>query len=189
MNMKVILREWYRTVLVALFIAFIVTAATNPTMVKGHSMGPTIKDSDYLMLNKLAYKFEEPSYGDIIVFKSELEGENGKPKKLIKRVIGTEGDEIEISKGKVYRNGEELIEPYIGSPTNGELFVIIGEDKVFVMGDNRIDSLDSRNNLIGQIDISQILGKVYFRIFPLKDMTAFWWYIIKFWLRPLTYIK
>ncbi len=173
MNMRYVLKEWYRTVIVALFIAFIVTAATNPTMVKGHSMGPTIQENDYLMLNKLAYKNEQPHCGDIVVFESEIKGEKGEKKKLVKRVIGIEGDEIQIAQGKVYRNGQELIEPYIASTTNGDLFVVIGSDKVFVMGDNRLDSLDSRSNLIGQVDIDQILGKVYFRIFPLGEMTTF----------------
>src|SRR5690606_26058720 len=92
----------------------------------------------------------------------------GNTKKIVKRVIAVEGDSIMISEGKVYLNGKELKEEYVnGDLTNGSLYIEeIPKGKMFVMGDNRYVSLDSRDERIGLVDKEDIVGKVIFRIYP-----------------------
>ncbi len=164
--------EWTKTIAISVIIALIITAFVRPTLVMQYSMHPTIEEHDYLLVNKVAYKFKEVSFGDIIVFESDLLTEDGKNKQLIKRVIGVPGDELEIKEGVVYRNGEALEEPYInGDYTTGYLEKIqIKEDELFVMGDNRPSSVDSRNAEVGTVPIGKVMGKVLIRLFPFNKI-------------------
>ena len=102
-----------RDILVALIIVIAITMVIKPTIVKESSMQPTLYENNYLLVNKQAYRFGEEKRGDIIVFKSDLENENGDKKLLIKRIIGLPGDKITIEGGKVILNGVELHEAYI----------------------------------------------------------------------------
>ncbi|HUM56098.1 MAG TPA: signal peptidase I, partial [Bacillota bacterium] len=119
---------------------------------------------------KQAYRFGEIEYEDIIIFKSETD----KEKLLIKRVIGLPGDVITISDGIVYRTGEILKEDYImggeSATTPGEIYNFeVPEGQVFVMGDNRQVSLDSRSDMLGTISKKSIKGKAVFRFYPFSD--------------------
>ena len=137
-------------------------------VVSGESMENTLKDGDYLLLlgNILVDKYE---YGDIIV--AAREGTlNGNP--IVKRVIATEGQTVDIDFdiGVVYVDGVPLQEPYTKTLTelpNGVIFpLVVEEGHIFVLGDNRNNSKDSRDPEIGQIDIREVLGKAIFLMLP-----------------------
>ena len=140
-------------------------------VVSGPSMRNTLIDGDYIiLLNNIFYS--EPKQGDIVVA-SKDSFRNGEP--IIKRVIATEGQEVDIdfAAGIVYVDGTALIEEYTLTPTTqfeGMSFPIIVDDGcVFVMGDNRNNSKDSRDPEIGLIDRREIMGKAIFLAFPGKD--------------------
>ena len=140
-------------------------------VVVGDSMYDTLVSGDYLLvLNNMVYK--NPKQGDIIVASKDSfrDGEC-----IIKRVIATEGQEVNIDfqTGKVYVDGELLDEPYLFTPTKrpeGMKFPLtVDEGCLFVMGDNRMDSMDSRDPVIGLIDEREVLGKAIFLLMPGKD--------------------
>lgn len=159
--------EWIKTILIAVIIAFVITTFIRPTLVKGESMSPTLHNNNYLIIDKISYMMHKPEKDDIVVFKSHLKNTDGKEKDLIKRIIAVEGDEIEIDDGEIYVNGEKLEEGYTnGSYTSGEVKVKIPLNQVFVMGDNREVSVDSRDPSVGTINIDTIKGKVLIRLFP-----------------------
>ncbi len=137
-------------------------------------MNRTLLDGDYLLLmNNLFYR--EPKAGDIVVV-SKKSFKDGEP--IIKRVIATEGQEVDIdfSSGIVYVDGQALDEPYTYTPTDvyeGVTFPLtVKENHIFVMGDNRHNSKDSRSPDIGQIDKREVLGKACFLFFPGKDIAT-----------------
>ena len=140
-------------------------------VVSGSSMKATLVDGDYLLLLSNIF-YSEPEQGDIVVV-STKNYENGKP--LVKRVIATEGQTVDIDfeLGVVYVDGEALEEPYVYTPTNvaeGAVFPqTVEPGHVFVMGDNRNNSKDSRSSAIGQIDTREILGRVFFLGIPGTD--------------------
>lgn len=170
--MKKNIFEFAKTILVALVIALVITTFIKPTLVKGYSMYPTIQPNNYLIINKIPYITGAPHHDDIIVFKAHIYTENGEEKDLIKRVIGIAGDTLEIKDGFVYRNGEVLTESYLDEGiTSGDMApVTIEEGYIFVMGDNRPNSLDSRDPSIGKIAISDILGRADLRLYPFNEV-------------------
>ena len=137
-------------------------------VVSGPSMKQTLQDGDRLiLLSNVLYT--NPKYGDIVVA-SKDSFKDGEP--IIKRVIATEGQTVDIDfeKGIVYVDGIALDEPYANTPTNlfeGTSFPLtVEKGHVFVLGDNRNDSLDSRSSNIGQIDKRELLGKAIFLAVP-----------------------
>ncbi len=169
--MKAIIRD----VLLALLLALVISLLIRPTIVKEISMLPTLEENNYLMIAKQSYRFEDVARDDIIVFHSSLVDDEGKEKLLIKRVIGIPGDILTISDGNIYRNGSRIQEPYIMGGINGEtggvLYnFVVPENFVFVMGDNREVSLDSRAEELGPVRISDILGKAFFRLYPFDQI-------------------
>ena len=140
-------------------------------IVSGDSMYNTLVDGDYLLLLSNVF-YHEPQQGDIIVA-SKADYEDGTP--IIKRVIATEGQTVNIDfrTGTVYVDGVALTEDYIYSPTTTDEGVsfplVVDEGCVFVLGDNRGRSKDSRNPQIGLIDTRQIVGKAIMLIFPGTD--------------------
>lgn len=171
-NMKKTIIEFAKTIILALVIALVITTFIKPTLVKGFSMYPTISPNNYLIVNKIPYLAGEPERGDIIVFKAHIYSDSGEEKDLIKRVIGIENDVIEIKDGVVYRNGEALDESYIyGGVTPGDMTPFtVDKGYIFVMGDNRPNSMDSRDPSIGEIAVSDILGRVDLRLYPFSDI-------------------
>ena len=109
--------------------------------------------------------------GDVIIFETNLKTDAGDEKLLIKRVIGLPGDVVSIKEGKVYVNGNMIDDSYTKDQfTNGELEdVVVPENKLFCLGDNRMVSVDSRSTDVGFVDYEQIIGKAVFRIYPFKD--------------------
>lgn len=164
---KMTVMEWVRTLVIAFVIALAITAVVKPTIVKETSMMPNIQDGNYLFINKLAYWHNEPQKGDVIIFRSSLEGK----KLLIKRVIGVPGDEIQISGGKVYINGREDPQNYTNDQsTNGNMSLKVKKGYYFCMGDNRLVSIDSRDSEVGPVPKKKIVGKAVFRLFPVKEI-------------------
>lgn len=155
--------EWIKTICTSLLISLVIITFARPTIVDGHSMNPTLKHYDILLMNQLLYKTKDPAHGDVIIFKLESEGRN-----LVKRVIGIEGDLVEIKDGRVFVNGIELEEDYILETdiSSKDLTLVVPEGKFFVLGDNRNGSKDSRSIDVGPVDEDIILGKAYFRLFP-----------------------
>lgn len=137
-------------------------------VVSGESMYDTLLDGDYLFVLSNAF-YREPEYGDIVVI-SKDSFDDGTP--IVKRVIATEGQKVDIdfTLGIVYVDGVALDEPYINSATTfqeGTIFpLIVKEGHIFVLGDNRAVSRDSRFPGIGQVAVEEVLGKVVFLFFP-----------------------
>lgn len=163
---------WIRDIAIAIIIALIISQFVTPTIVQEHSMDDTLHNNDYLILWKMAYKWSEPEYGDIVVFKSELLDDNGKQKLLIKRVIAKSGDTIAVKDGYVYRNGEQLTEPYTKDGyTNGGIDeTVVPDGQLFLLGDNRIVSVDSRDPSVGFVDEELLVGKAVLRLFPFDQI-------------------
>ena len=162
-------KEWIKDILIAIVVAFLVLQFIKPTIVQEHSMENTLKPNDYLFISKQSYHlFGDPQRGDIIVFHSVLTTADGAEKLLVKRIIALPGDTISITGGVVYVNGEPQDEPYTKDGyTNTEMDEItIPEGKLFCMGDNRQNSRDSRDQLIGLVDEDAVLGKAVLRLFP-----------------------
>lgn len=170
--MNATVKAWIKDILIAVAIAVLITQFIKPTIVKEHSMEPTLQENDYIFLSRQSYLVGSPSPGDIIVFHSQLTTETGKKKLLIKRIVGIGGDTITIEDGKVYRNGELLDESYILEQYTSQIVedAIIPEGKLFVMGDNRQNSADSRFPEVGLIDEKDVLGKAVFRLFPFQKI-------------------
>ncbi len=168
------MKELLKDIAVAIVIAFIIIQFIKPTIIKESSMEPTLYANDYIFLSKQAYNlFGDPEYGDIIVFHSDIENKaGGGNKDLIKRIIGLPGDKIRVSDGVVYRNGEALVEEYtMEGFTTGEVpEMVVPEGEMFVMGDNRTVSLDSRSEEVGCVDMEEILGKAVFRLYPFNKI-------------------
>lgn len=169
--------EWLKALLIAFGLAAIIRVFLfTPIVVDGESMMPTLEDGDKMIVSKIAYTIGAPKRFDVIVFHAP-EG-----KDYIKRIIGLPGDQIEYRDDVLYVNGEAVEEPYldqykaelIGMPLTGDFTLeeIIGEDlvpenHVFVLGDNRRESKDSRR--IGVIPIDKIIGDTKFVFWPMKD--------------------
>ena len=160
----------------ALTIALVVLVCCNTFFFRlsgvwGQSMEKTLYQGDQLILQIVGYN--QPERGDVIVCTSDAFGGEA----LVKRVIAVEGDIVDISKdGYMMVNGEELYEPYAresirGSERGSQLYPLtVWEDHVFVVGDNRNHSTDSRWVEVGQIEEARVIGKVLFRIWPLNKI-------------------
>jgi signal peptidase I len=163
-------KGWVRDIVIACLIALLIMVFIKPTVVQERSMQPTLYSDNYVLLSRQAYLFSDPSPGDIVVFNSTLplsEDSGDGNKLLIKRVIAVYGDHIIITGGNVYINGVRQTEYYIdGAETSGEINKIIPEGTVFVMGDNRRQSIDSRSDRIDVVDVDEIVGRAFFRLFP-----------------------
>ncbi len=160
---SVVIREIVETLLLTLFIFWLVNTATGRYRVQGHSMMPTMKEGQYLIINKLAYYLDNPEQGDIIV----LHYPRDRTREYIKRVIGVPGDTIEIRDGQVRVNGVLLDEPYIADHPNYNDTWIVPEDNYFVLGDNRNNSSDSHSWSF--LPRSDIVGKAWLVYWPYTD--------------------
>lgn len=170
-NMKE-LKEWIKDIVIAIIVAVIILQFIKPTFVRETSMMPTLQEYNFLFLSKQAYRFGEPKRGDIIVFHTDLKTQTGDEKMLIKRVIGLPGDVIDIENGTVSVNGEVQDEPYtMEEYTSGYVKnLVVPEDSLFVMGDNRQNSIDSRDPNVGYVKIGDVYGKAVFRLYPFNEM-------------------
>ena len=166
------MKEWIKDIAIAMLIAFVIVQFVKPTIVKQSSMEPNFHDKDYLFVSKQAYRFNEPQRGDVVVFDSSLTDADGNDKLLIKRVIGLPGEELDIIDEKVYIDGVMLDETYtLDGTTYGNITdLVIPEGQYFCMGDNRDVSIDSRDPEVGCVDESQLVGRVFLKLFPLNEI-------------------
>ncbi len=157
---KQFFRDVLETVLLAVVLFIVINSISARVRVDGSSMLPTLKNGEYVLVNRLAYRFGRmPEYGDIIVFSSPVSDQD-----LIKRVIGLPGDQVQISNGQVYVNGQVLVEPYIAEPPIYQGQWSVPADKLFVLGDNRNDSSDS--HAWGWLPIENVIGKAILIYWP-----------------------
>lgn len=166
------MKEWAKDIIIALLIAFVIMQFVKPTIVKETSMQPTLYENNYIFLSKQSYRFGEPEKGDIIVFHTKLRTQTGKEKLLIKRIIGVPGDVVRVDEGLVSINGDAIDEPYILEPYTAGFVddLEIPEGSLFVMGDNRAHSADSRDPDIGLVKEKDIIGKAVFRVYPFNTI-------------------
>lgn len=144
----------------------------QPHKIKGASMDPNFHDGEYLLTDKISYRFGEAGRGDVVIFKAP--GTSGDD--FIKRIIGTPGERVMVKNHQVYVNGALLKESYIAAnvETNGGAFLneevemVVPSGKYFVLGDNRPHSADSRS--FGFIEKNSIIGKAWFLYWPLSDL-------------------
>ncbi len=164
--------EWIKALAIAIAFAFLIrTFLFAPFIVEGESMEYTLHNEEKLVVNKAIYYLEKPKRGDIVVFHAEP------TRDYIKRVIGLPGDTVEVRDDTLYVNGQPVDEPYLAqhkaeAKEDGKVWtedfgpVKVPDGKIFVLGDNRRNSKDSRE--IGAVDISQVVGRSEFVFWPLN---------------------
>ncbi len=167
--------EWIEIILVALVISLLIeNYLFGFAVVQGKSMEPTINNNDRLLVVKFAYKYKEPQVGDLVIFNPP--SSKRKNELFIKRIVASENDYFTIREGTLLVNDEERVENYIFQEDYIERIYpyvqgVVPDETVFVMGDNRNDSNDSRN--FGFVDKKSIKGKVICRIWPLNEIRTF----------------
>ncbi len=127
-------------------------------------MEPSLHDGEFVVVNRLAYRWTAPQRGDIIVFYYPKDPS----RRFIKRIIGLPGDAVSVRQGEVVVNGSPLDEPYILSPPRYQGTWQVGPDELFVLGDNRNNSLDSER--WGMLPMSEVIGKATLVYWPLTEL-------------------
>ncbi len=163
--------EWVVIIVGALLVALVVkTFLLQAFYIPSLSMAPTLDIQDRVLVNKLSYDLHDINRGDVVVFKSPRT-DAGETKDLIKRVVGLPGETIETRDGRVLVDGTELDESYLepgigpGPPVDRQ---VIPDGHVFVMGDNRPNSKDSRS--FGAIPESLVVGRAFVKVWPVTDL-------------------
>lgn len=176
--------EWGKAIVIALIIVFIFRwLVFTPTIVSGISMEPSFYHNERIIVNKFIYHLREPKRGEIIVFHALEDAD------YIKRVIAVAGDKVRVDGDDVYVNEHIISEPYLQEQIeqahmNGQLFnvslnfnsddgsssVLVPEGTVFVLGDNRPRSKDSRSAEVGFVNVSEIMGRVDAIFWPMDRM-------------------
>jgi signal peptidase I len=152
------------TVLLALVLFLAINALSARVRVENVSMQPTLKPGEFLLVNRVAYKFGQPSIGDIIVFHAP----GASDMDYIKRIIGLPGDQVRVSDGIVYVNNQPLYEPYIAETPRYTGTWDVPPNEYFVLGDNRNNSSDS--HMWGFVPHEDIVGRALLIYWPLSDM-------------------
>jgi signal peptidase I len=161
--------EWLQALVIAVVLALIIRYFIfEPFNVSGPSMMNTLHDGDFVLVNKIVYQYRMPKRGEVIVF--EAPGH----KDYIKRVIAVENDTIEAQNGVVRVNGHSINEPYLADGTHTSEIKLqkVPKGHVFVMGDNRTNSSDSRE--LGPISVDKIVGRADVVFWPLNDFRVLW---------------
>ncbi len=169
------IKEWVITILVTIVLVFAIrTYIFSPVIVDGQSMMPNLEHGDRLFINKIGLQLSELQRFDVVVFQKDHE------QYYIKRIIGLPGDEVKYRDGKLYINGESIKESYL---MDNEVLVTytddfslkqlysearVPENTYFVLGDNRTNSLDSRNPRVGFVNAEQILGTSNVVVWPFE---------------------
>jgi signal peptidase I len=183
--------EWAVIVLGAVLVALVIrTFVAQAFYIPSESMEPLLKRNDRVVVDKLTYDFDDVNRGDVIVFAKPPGQSDDGVADLIKRVVGLPGDSIVIKDGAVYVNGSRLVEPYLlpgtftgqgsGTQVPGESGTpprcgetdpcIVPDDHVFVMGDNRSNSKDSRWTDLGYVSGDQLIGRAFVRVWPVNRL-------------------
>jgi signal peptidase I len=160
------LRDAAGTIVPAIVIALLIHVfLAQATRVYGQSMEPNLHTNERLVIEKMSYRFHGPRRGDVVV----LRDPSGSPELLIKRVIGLPGERVTLADGRVFIDGVHLDEPYLDQPTQGGgRSWVVPPLHVFVMGDNRSASRDSR--IFGTVPLEELVGKALFRYWPVGEV-------------------
>lgn len=162
------LKSLFTYIIVGVIVAFGIRVLIEPTVVVGESMEKNLHDGEYMLNLKIAYHLSNPDYGDVVIVEQrDYDNEHGDTVYMIKRVVGLPGDTIEFRDNELYRNGVHIYEDYIAEPMKNveNMTVQLGENEIWVLGDNRNHSLDSRS--IGPVNYKKdVRGKVIMRLFP-----------------------
>lgn len=161
------IKDWAISIVIAVALAlFIRTYIVELYMVEGPSMRPTLVNGERLVVNKFIYRWQQPGKGDVVVFRYPRDPSRD----FIKRVIATAGDTIEIRDGRVFVNGQQLSEAYILEKSRGSYPVsTVPEGTIFVMGDNRNNSEDSRFTDVGFVPLHLLKGKAILVFWPVGN--------------------
>lgn len=170
--------EWIKALLIAAALVFFIRwLIFAPFIVEGPSMEPNFYTGERLIVNKLIYKFSNPERGEVLVFRAT------KDKDYIKRVIALPGEKVRVEGDKVFVNGQLLDEPYLkqaldeavkqGKPYNTRNYPeqTVPEGSIFVMGDNRSNSSDSRDSSVGFVRYEQIVGRADLIFWPFDKIS------------------
>ena len=159
-------RETLEIVIVALITVFIIrNFLIQPFLVNGASMEPNFNDGDYLLIDEITYRFRQPQRGEVVVFRYP----NDRSVFFIKRIIGLPGETVAIRDNAAYINNVELKEDYLPPiKTSGRTELALGPDEYFVLGDNRVESFDSRS--WGALPKKNIIGKAWLRYWPFSKL-------------------
>ena len=160
------IKDWVIAITIAVVLAFFIRYfIVELYKVSGPSMQPTLMGDERLVVNKFIYRFKEPAKGEVLIFQSPADPQ----KDYIKRVIGLPGDHISIEDGRVYVNGVYLNEPYIAEPPLSDYATRVPDDSLFVMGDNRNNSSDSR--FWGPMPLTNLKGQAVFNYLPMNRIS------------------
>ncbi len=163
-NTRRLIIDIVETILLALVFYFAIDAVSARVRVKNVSMQPTLYEGEFLLVNRLAYKFSPPQTGDIVIFHAPTEpGED-----FIKRIIGTPGDTVSVNEGKVFVNGIRLDEPYIADVPRYTGEWSVPDNQIFVLGDNRNQSSDS--HVWGFVSMDVVVGKALLVYYPFNKI-------------------
>ncbi len=160
------LRDMVGTIVPAIVIALLIHLfLAQATRVYGQSMEPNLHTNERLVIEKISYHVHGPRRGDVVVLRDPA----GSPELLIKRVVGLPGERVTLADGRVYVDGTPIDEPYLDQPTNGSgRSWVVPPLHVFVMGDNRSASRDSRT--FGAVPMEELVGKALFRYWPIEEI-------------------
>ncbi|MFA6423412.1 MAG: signal peptidase I [Patescibacteria group bacterium] len=171
-NVFLTVLEVVKTFAIVLLVAFLLRKViVQPFIVEGSSMEPNFHNNEYLLVDQVSYRLSEPKRGDVVIFKAPTNMEVN----YIKRVIGLPGETVEIKDSKIYVNKQELGEPfltrdektYINDSIDKTLNITLNANELFVLGDNRENSSDSRE--WGILPQENIIGRVFLIIYPFND--------------------
>ena len=159
-----IVKEIGETLIIAGLLFLAVNLVTARIRVDGSSMEPSLHDGEFIVINRLAYRWADPERGEIIVFRHPKDPD----RRFIKRIIGLPGDVVMVQGGQVLVNGNQIDEPYIAANPNYAGSWTVEDGTVFVLGDNRNNSSDSQS--WGNLNFDEIIGKAVVVYWPLTDL-------------------
>ncbi|MDQ3107556.1 MAG: signal peptidase I [Actinomycetota bacterium] len=169
--------EWVVIIAAALLVAFLVkTFLIQAFFIPSASMEPQLRNGDRIFVNKLSYRLHDIHRGDVVVFeRPACAVPDPRIKDLVKRVVGLPGDVVEGKTGAVFVNGQRLVEKYLpeGQTTSDFGPVTVPAGKLWIMGDNRENSTDSRvlcSNAPTFIDQDSVVGRAFVKVYPLNDL-------------------
>ncbi|NQX62471.1 signal peptidase I [Paenibacillus qinlingensis] len=161
--------DWTKSILVALLVVIIVHQfGFNLSTVRGHSMDPTLREGEWLFVNKAITYLKAPSRGEIVILEEPERLALPQHPLLVKRVIAIAGDEVQGRQGALYVNGDKVTEPYADTPIEDGDFgpTEVGPGQIFVMGDNRHQAASADSRMFGVIPISLVQGRAEFVLWP-----------------------
>jgi signal peptidase I len=160
-NVRTFLRETLETIALTLIIFVVIRAGVQNFRIEGFSMEPNFHDGQYLLVSKIDYLLHAPERGDVVVFLAPT----AKDRDFIKRIIGLPGETVEVREGRVFINNQELVQTYNVNPATYNFGpAVVGEDQLFVLGDNRNNSSDSHS--WGMLPRTDLIGKAWISYWP-----------------------